>query len=118
MTNNLHRPANWKELAPAPHPGPTFAAQSSLPKLPVPELPETLAKLKESLRPIARDENEWEKISRRIDKFGHGPGPKLQEMLLQRARERQHWLEEWWDDLAYLGYRDSVSTSLFVSECS
>lgn len=111
MTSNLHRPANWKELAPAPLPGPTFAAQSSLPKLPVPELSETLARLKESLRPIARDEKEWENVERRIDEFAQGPGPKLQDQLLQRAQEKLHWLEEWWDDLAYLGYRDSVSAS-------
>lgn len=108
MTSNLRRPANWKELAPAPLPGPTFAAQASLPKLPVPELPETLAKLKESLRPMAKDEAEWEKVSRRIDEFGQVPGPTLQQMLLQRAQEKPHWLEEWWDDLAYLSYRDSV----------
>jgi hypothetical protein len=31
--------------------------------------------------------------------------------LLERDAERKHWLEGWWDDIAYLGYRDSVCTS-------
>ncbi|GJE93891.1 choline/carnitine O-acyltransferase [Phanerochaete sordida] len=108
MTNNQHRPANWKELAPPPLPGPTFAAQDKLPKLPVPELSETLAKLKDSLKPMAKDENEWNKVTQCIEDFGRESGPKLQELLKQRAQEKSHWLEEWWDDLGYLGYRDSV----------
>lgn len=108
MTSNLHRPENWKEAAPASLPGPTFAAQSSLPKLPVPELSDTLAKLKESLKPIAQDEKEYERVVKRIDEFAVKHGPALQERLVQRAKERDHWLEEWWDDLGYLGYRDSV----------
>jgi carnitine O-acetyltransferase len=108
MTSNATRPANWKEAAPAPMPGPTFAAQSLLPKLPVPELSSTLAKLKESLRPIAWNETEWTRVQRRIEEFSTGLGPILQERLESRAKERDHWLEGWWDDLAYLGYRDSV----------
>ena len=111
MTSNLHRPANWKEAAPAPMPGPTFAAQSSLPRLPVPELSDTLAKLKDSLKPIAWNEEEYARAVKCIDEFAAGMGPKLQEKLVARAKEREHWLEEWWDDLAYLGYRDSVSAS-------
>ena len=111
VTSNAERPPNWKAAAPAPLPGPTFAAQSSLPKLPVPELSDTLAKLKESLRPLAWNEAEWERVTKRIDHFGEGLGPVLQERLVQRAKEKDHWLEEWWDDLAYLGYRDSVRFS-------
>ena len=115
MASNLHRPGNWKEAAPAPLPGPTFAAQSSLPKLPVPELSDTLTKLKESLKPIALDEKEYERVVKSIDEFAAKQGPVLQERLVQRAQQRDHWLEEWWDDLGYLGYRDSVSMSLGVS---
>ena len=47
------RPANWKTLAPPPRPGPTFAAQATLPRLPVPTLADTALRLKDSLRPIA-----------------------------------------------------------------
>ncbi|KAF7795054.1 hypothetical protein EIP86_006198 [Pleurotus ostreatoroseus] len=109
ITNTV-RPARWKEVAPSPLPGPTFAAQSSLPRLPVPELSDTLTKLKESLKPIAWTDPEYQVVVRKIDEFGAKEGPELQKRLLARAQEsgRLHWFEEWWDDLAYLGYRDSV----------
>ncbi|KAI0091474.1 carnitine acetyl transferase [Irpex rosettiformis] len=110
MTSNAKRPTNWKAAAPAPLPGPTFAAQQSLPKLPVPELSETLARLKDTLKPIAWSREEYDAVEKKIDAFAAGLGPELQNRLKARAQEtgRQHWLEEWWDDLGYLGYRDSV----------
>ncbi|THU92738.1 acyltransferase ChoActase/COT/CPT [Dendrothele bispora CBS 962.96] len=105
----LHRPTNWKSLAPVASPGTqTYAAQSNLPKLPVPVLDSTLAKLKDSLKPIAWSEEEYDAVVRKIDEFGKEKGPALQERLVQRAKETEHWLEEWWDDGGYLGYRDSV----------
>lgn len=109
MASNAHRPANWKEAAPAPQPGPTFAGQATLPKLPLPELPETLLALKETLKPLARNSDEYTAVTAKIDDFLGGLGPTLHDRLVQRANERAHWLEEWWDDLGYLGYRDSVS---------
>ena len=116
MTNNAHRPANWKEAAPAPQPGPTFAGQAGLPKLPLPELPETLLSLRETLVPLARNADELNAVTKKIDDFVQGLGPSLHERLVQRAKERPHWLEEWWDDLGYLGYRDSVSCVQMVRE--
>ncbi|KAF7982583.1 hypothetical protein HWV62_27591 [Athelia sp. TMB] len=102
------RPANWKALAPPPAPGPTFAAQSALPKLPVPPLPATLARLKQSLKPLAQSPAEYAAALAKIDAFETGPGPELQRRLEAHAAGKPHWLEEWWDDLAYLTYRDSV----------
>ncbi|KAF9240718.1 acyltransferase ChoActase/COT/CPT [Melanogaster broomeanus] len=102
------RPPGWKSLAP---PIPNFAHQStSLPALPVPPLPDTLQRLKKSLRPLARSQDEFASTCQKIDEFGKegGVGWVLQEKLEQRKTERDHWLEEWWDDLGYLAYRDSV----------
>lgn len=104
------RPSGWKSAAPEPLPGTlTFGAQSKLPQLPVPELRDTLNRLKESLKPIAWSDSEYASVVKKIDTFEREKGPELQERLLQRASTRQHWLEEWWDDTAYLGYRDSVN---------
>ncbi|CAL1714125.1 unnamed protein product [Somion occarium] len=108
MASSASRQANWKAAAPAPLPGPTFAAQSSLPKLPVPDLPDTLAKLKESLKPLAWSDAELAEVNKKIDEFGSGAGEELQKRLTKRRDETAHWLEEWWDDLGYLTYRDSV----------
>ncbi|KAJ3745338.1 carnitine acetyl transferase [Lentinula detonsa] len=103
------RNAHWKTSAPTALPGSeTFAAQSTLPKLPVPALEATLARLKESLKPIAWNETEYHAVVSKIDEFGAETGPLLQERLLRRQAETDHWLERWWDDGAYLGYRDSL----------
>ncbi|GBE89636.1 Carnitine O-acetyltransferase, mitochondrial [Sparassis crispa] len=102
------RPANWKFLAPPPLPGPTFAAQSTLPSLPVPTLTHTLHALKASLRPIAWDEQEYAAALRKIDEFATGPAEELQNRLETRQKETIHWLEDWWDDGGYLMYRDSI----------
>ncbi|TFK85669.1 carnitine acetyl transferase [Polyporus arcularius HHB13444] len=105
------RPANWKTLAPPPLSGPTFAAQSTLPRLPAPALEETVGKLKESLRPIAWSEKEYADAVQAVDQFASSDYARLlQDRLQKRSEEpgRLHWLEEWWDDIAYLGYRDSI----------
>lgn len=109
MSTKLTRPENWKEQAPEPIPGSlTFAAQSSLPKLPVPRLEDTLARLKDTLKPIAWSEDEFNTVSKKIDAFGSGQGPELHKRLLEHDKGTKHWLEKWWDDGAYLSYRDSV----------
>ena len=111
------RPANWKSLAPPPRTGPTFAGQAALPRLPVPALADTAARLKDSLRPIAWSAEEYDAAARAVDAFaGSEFARELQARLVKRSEEpgRVHWLEEWWDDLAYMGYRDSVSISSWL----
>ncbi|KAH9004490.1 acyltransferase ChoActase/COT/CPT [Lactarius hatsudake] len=103
------RPRNWKSAAPAPPAGTTtFSAQSTLPRLPVLPLAPTLDRLRRTLVPIAHDPAELADTERKIDAFASGIGPELQRRLEAYAQGRPHWLEEWWDDGAYLSYRDSV----------
>lgn len=110
MNSWTSRSVHWKASAPAPlKNSETFSAQSKLPRLPVPELKSTLSTLKESLKPIAWTEEEYQTSLRKIEQFELGLGPELQKRLEQRAANTDHWLEEWWDGLGYLGYRDSVS---------
>ena len=112
-------PANWKAKAPLSLSGPTFAAQARLPKLPVPELEQTLRKLKETLKPIAHHVEEYDAAVAKVDDFARGLGPKLHKRLLKRREETDHWLEEWWDNDAYLAYRDSVVVNVsYFCECS
>jgi len=106
---NRPRPVDWKTAAPAPLPQTTtFAGQARLAKLPVPNLQASLSKLKDSLKPIAWSAEEYSAAVAKIDKFEAGLGPELQNRLLNRASSTPHWLETWWDDNGYLGYRDSV----------
>jgi carnitine O-acetyltransferase len=100
----------WKSKAPTPPQGSiTFAGQATLPSLPVPELNTTLSRLKDSLRPIAWTDVEYANAVSKIETFEKShESRELQERLLRHAGGKRHWLEEWWDDTAYLGYRDSV----------
>lgn len=115
-----NRPLHWKASAPEPLPSTlTFAAQRNLPRLPVPALEDTVVRLKETLKPIAWSEAEFNTVSKKIDDFAATNGPELQVRLLKRASQRPHWLEEWWDDTGYMGYRDSVChhTSTLRANC-
>lgn len=107
MASYPSRQSHWKAQAPQSLPGPTFAGQPKLPNLPVPELENTLEKLKQSLKPIAWSTAEYNAALAKIDRFAR-IGPKFQHRLLQRHATTDHWLEEWWDRDAYLAYRDSV----------
>jgi hypothetical protein len=103
------RPKDWKKAAPQL----LFDGSSTthnLPKLPVPKLEDTLEKLKDSLVPIAWTDEELNTVNKRIQEFASKEGPELHQRLLERAKEQPHWLEQWWDDTGYLGYRDSVSS--------
>jgi carnitine O-acetyltransferase len=105
------RPIDWKTAAPEPLSALTFRGQSKLPKLPVPDFNDTILRLKESLKPIAWSDIEYTSVVKKVDDFATNLGPILHSRLLERAKQGSHWLEEWWDDTGYLGYRDSVRES-------
>lgn len=114
MSSMSTPPAHWKRVAPHPPKGSiTFAAQDTLAKLPVPELADTFARLRRSLRPLARSEEEIETTEKKIRNFEADFAKVLHGRLLQRQQETEHWLEEWWDNGAYMGYRDSVRHSCY-----
>lgn len=103
-------PENWKALLP---PIRGFAhQQSTLPRLSLPPLEAILQSLKDSLRPFASSAEEFASVCDMIDDFGRpdGPGPILHQILLHRKNEKDNWLEEWWDHVAYFSARNSVSS--------
>ncbi|XP_036922025.1 peroxisomal carnitine O-octanoyltransferase [Sturnira hondurensis] len=82
----------------------TFQYQDSLPSLPVPSLEESLKKYLESVKPFANEE-EYKKTEEIVQKFQNGIGEKLHQKLLERAKGKRNWLEEWWLNVAYLDVR-------------
>ncbi|XP_055128820.1 peroxisomal carnitine O-octanoyltransferase isoform X3 [Symphalangus syndactylus] len=82
----------------------TFQYQDSLPSLPVPSLKESLKKYLESVKPFANQE-EYKKTEEIVQKFQSGIGEKLHQKLLERAKGKRNWLEEWWLNVAYLDVR-------------
>ncbi|KAJ2852725.1 Carnitine O-acetyltransferase mitochondrial [Coemansia brasiliensis] len=90
--------------------GKLFAHQKQLPKLPVPDLQHTLTKYIESLEPILT-KDEFNQAKHKVEEFGKSKqAHELQQRLKARAAEpeRASWLEEWWNELSYMGYRDPV----------
>ncbi|TGJ84507.1 hypothetical protein E0Z10_g4276 [Xylaria hypoxylon] len=78
--------------------GPTLRFQESLPRLPVPTLEETAARYVKSIHPLLSPV-EFAASKKAVDEFirpGAG-GP-----------EDKNWIYEWWNDAAYLSYRDPV----------
>ncbi|KAJ1729461.1 Carnitine O-acetyltransferase mitochondrial, partial [Coemansia biformis] len=94
----------------APKPSKLFAFQAQLPKLPVPALSETLPKYLRTVEPLLSKED-FARTQTVVEEFGRSAqGLELQRRLEARAAEpgRANWLEEWWNDLSYMGYRDPV----------
>ncbi|XP_076135945.1 peroxisomal carnitine O-octanoyltransferase [Alosa pseudoharengus] len=82
----------------------TFQYQSALPPLPVPSLEGTLSKYLEAVRPFTTEE-EFKNTAAIVKQFGDGVGHDLHQRLLQRAKSRRNWLEDWWLSAAYLEVR-------------
>lgn len=86
--------------------------QGALPMLPVPQMKDTLAKLLSSCRPLARTEEEYAELERKAQDFGQagGIGEIVQARLVARAGTEgvRNWIAKWWDEDAYMKYRDSV----------
>lgn len=87
---------------------PLYASQTTIPHLPVPTLSSTFAKYIETLQPLQTKEKHAESKAI-IDKFLKSDQSKtLQSRLEQRAKERDSWLSEWWNDAAYMGFRGRI----------
>ena len=77
---------------------------SNLPKLPVPELEQTLKKFLNTVHSLLTPE-EFSRTREVTEEFLKKEGPYLQRLLLERAASRDNWLSEWWLEVAYLQFR-------------
>ncbi|ODQ63496.1 acyltransferase ChoActase/COT/CPT [Nadsonia fulvescens var. elongata DSM 6958] len=91
--------------------GPMLRYQASLPRLPVPTLEETAAKYLQSVKALATPE-ELQHTENALKEFlaPGGSGRALQAKLEAKAADpnTKNWMYEWWNDAAYLTYRDPV----------
>lgn len=85
--------------------------EESLPRLPVPTLEETAKRYLKSVHPLLST-SEYEATTKAVHDFikPGGAGNKLQEKLIARREDPKikNWIYEWWNDAAYLTYRDPV----------
>ena len=98
-----------------PSAGPMLRFQASLPHLPVPTLSSTAAKYLETVRPHLTP-SAFAATEATVSAFLRSPiAAELQQRLQARAGqpEIKNWLADWWNDVAYMAYRDPVV--VFVS---
>ena len=88
----------------------TFQFQTQLPRLPVPSLTATATTYLDSIKACST-ESEFQKTKKYVEDFiaPGGLGEILQQRLIERDKAEQNsWLEKWWLQLAYHGWRESV----------
>ena len=84
----------------------TFKYDKQLPSLPVPTIQQSVFKLLDTIRPIAKDESVFMETEMKALKFIQDPEVhELQELLKARASQSKNWLEDWWLEFAYLRSR-------------
>lgn len=84
--------------------------QASLPRLPVPTLSSTASKYLETVRPHLTPSKFLSTQSTVKEFLESEQVAELQKRLEARAGDPnvKNWLADWWNDAAYMGYRDPV----------
>lgn len=79
--------------APSIEQGITFAAQDSLPKLPIPDLENSIAKYLAALKPL-QPPREHAETQQAAEEFLKGDGPELNEKLKKYANGKTSYIEQ------------------------
>ena len=97
----------------SPEENKVFPHQASLPPLPVPTLEDTCARYLDTVKPLltAAELQHTENVITDFCREG-GVGPKLQAFLEDRAQSERNWIEEWWEQLAYLRTRTTMAVHI------
>ncbi|KAI1175720.1 choline/Carnitine O-acyltransferase [Nemania sp. FL0916] len=90
--------------------GITFAAQDSLPKLPIPDLDSSCRKYLAALRPL-QGPREHSETKLAVEEFLRSDGPDLQEKLQNYALGKSSFIEQFWYD-SYLNFDNPVVLNL------
>ncbi|GAA5975135.1 hypothetical protein JCM11641_004362 [Rhodosporidiobolus odoratus] len=97
---------------------PMLRFESTLPHLPVPTLQETADRYLASIKPFHTSQTpgspstplpSWAKSEQAVKAFVDSPlVQELQKRLEERAKGKESWLSEWWNETAYFGWRGPV----------
>lgn len=84
-----------------------YSYQSSLPRLPVPDLTSTVRRYLESVRPLLNDQD-FEDMKRLSEEFESTIGPKLQWYLILKSWWASNYVSDWWEEYIYLAGRSPI----------
>jgi carnitine O-acetyltransferase len=108
MNNRAHAAIGYREDNSK---GPMLRFEDSLPRLPVPTLEVTAKRYLKSVHPLL-SAPEYETTKTAVEEFVKpgSIGEELQKRLVARREDpkNKNWIYEWWNDAAYLTYRDPV----------
>jgi carnitine O-acetyltransferase len=96
--------------------GKLYSQQKSLPRLPVPNISDTIAKLIPTALPLAKSEEEKTTFIQACNEF-EGQAAELHRRLVERKEgemKDSSWLQHWWNTMGYLQVRERESNSLFI----
>ncbi|KAL4073109.1 acyltransferase ChoActase/COT/CPT [Scleroderma yunnanense] len=99
-----------ESYVPDPSAGTMLRFQASLPRLPVPPLSDTVNKYLDTVKPHLT-ETEYTATQASAHAFLNSTqAAELQQRLEARAVDPsiKNWLADWWNEVAYMGYRDPV----------
>jgi len=89
---------------------PLCDAEDALPPLPLPDIQATLHKFIASCRPLATPQ-EMHALERECEHFALAHAPQLQAWLLEKQRDNVNWLEDMWEQLAYLSWAEPLAVN-------
>lgn len=109
MLRAMKQAAGIKQFSTSALKGDLYKLQKELPRLPVPSIADTAAKYLQSVEPFLTSE-QLQQTRAKVEDFAKagGAGETLQARLTLFAKDKDNWLAEWWDDYAYMLYRDPV----------
>ncbi|XP_067213212.1 carnitine O-palmitoyltransferase 1, liver isoform isoform X2 [Linepithema humile] len=84
-----------------------YSFQGSLPRLPLPAVPDTMKRYLRSVRPLLDDEN-YARMEKLANEFQNGIGVKLQRYLFLKSWWTTNYVSDWWEEYVYLRGRSPL----------
>ena len=84
-----------------------YSYQSSLPKLPVPSVSDTLQRYLRSMKPLLSDE-EYDDMEKLAQEFQETIASRLQKYLVLKSWWSTNYVSDWWEEFVYLHSRDAI----------
>ena len=85
-----------------------YSYQSSLPRLPLPALSDTIERYLRSIRPLCDSEQHYKDIEKKAHEFRNGVGKKLQWYLHLKSWMSTNYVSDWWEEYVYLRARSPL----------
>ncbi|XP_071004603.1 carnitine O-palmitoyltransferase 1, liver isoform-like isoform X4 [Oncorhynchus clarkii lewisi] len=84
-----------------------YSFQTSLPRLPVPSVDDTITRYLESVRPLL-DEEQYNQMEVVANDFKKDQAPKLQKYLILKSWWATNYVSDWWEEYIYLRGRSPI----------